>query len=76
MPTPHSNLHLVSCADNSNSIGPLIDPYVKDIKAYLAVLDDWLKSQNPFISPAKSSTIVFTTFSNEAGTVVIVETVP
>ena len=82
MPSPPANILLVTYADDSNVLGrgPLIDPVVKDLNAYLSVLDNWFKGRNLFISPSKSSATVFTTFSNEASTVLDVkingETVP
>ena len=75
MPQPPSNIHLVSYADDSNvlSRGPHVEPVVRDLNKYLAVLDEWFKTRNLHISPSKSSATIFTTFSNEASTVLDIE---
>ncbi len=67
MPQPPGNIKLVTYADDSNILnsGPVVEPIVKDLNSYLNVLDTWFKSRNLFISPAKSSATLFTTFSNE-----------
>ena len=69
MPSPPGNIRLVSYADDGNILnsGPQIEPIVKEINAYLDVLDEWFKARNLFISPSKSSATIFTTFSNEVG---------
>ena len=67
MPQPSGNVILVTYADDSNVLnsGPKIEPICKEINIYLNILDDWFKSRNLFISPAKSTATLFTTFSNE-----------
>ena len=75
MPLPPGNILLVSYADESNVLnsGPKIEPIVKELNVYLATLDNWFKSRNLFISPAKSSATLFTTFSNEVSCVLDIE---
>ena len=69
MPNPPSstNIKLVSYADDSNVLnsGPKINPICLELNAYLDTLDNWFKSRNLFISPAKSSATLFTTYTNE-----------
>ena len=67
MPSPPGNIVLVSYADDSNILnsGPKIQPVVKELNSYLDTLNSWFKNRNLFISPAKSSATLFTTFSGE-----------
>jgi hypothetical protein len=75
MPLPPGSIKLVSYADDSNILnsGPLVEPVVKEINIYLAVLNDWFKGRNLFISPTKSSATLFSTFSGDCGKVLAVE---
>ncbi len=68
MPSPPGNIKLVTYADDSNVLnsGPKFDPIVRELNSYLAILNDWFKSRNLFISPSKSSATIFSTFSNDA----------
>ncbi len=67
MPLPPPNLKLVSYADDSNILGSgtKIDPICGEINVYLNILDEWFKSRNLFISPAKSTATLFTTATKE-----------
>ena len=67
MPSPPGKIKLVSYADDSNVLnsGRKLDPICQELNAYLATLDDWFCERNLFISPAKSTATVFTTWGNE-----------
>ncbi len=75
MSQPQGNIKLVSYADDSNvlnsSIG--IPAICSEINPYLDTLDAWFKRRNVFISPAKSSSTLFTTYSNECNTTLSIE---
>jgi len=68
MPLPTGNIELVTYADDSNTLnsGPHIEPICQELNIYLNILDDWFKSRNLFISPAKSTATLFTTAPCEA----------
>ena len=67
MPNPPGNIKLITYADDSNVLnsGQFLEPICIEINAYLDTLDNWFKERNLFISPAKSTATVFTTWSNE-----------
>ena len=78
MPSPpsnESNILLVTYADDSNVLGrgQFIGPIVEDLNEYLSILDNWFKGRNLFISPAKSSATVFSTYSGDVSTVLNVK---
>ena len=66
MPSPPGKIKLVSYADDSNVLnsGRKLDPICQELNVYLATLDDWFRERNLFISPAKSTATVFTTWEN------------
>lgn len=70
MPQPTGSVKLVTYADDSNVLnsGQHIEPICKEINTYLNILDDWFKSRNLFISPAKSTATLFTTDPGEVKT--------
>ncbi len=69
MPLPPGDIMLITYADDSNILnsGPLIKPVVIEINSYLNILDEWFRSRNLFISPAKSSATIFTTSPHDLG---------
>lgn len=70
MPQPSGNTVLVTYADDGNALcsGPKIEPICKELNSYLSTLDNWFKQRNLFISPAKCSATLFTTWTNEMNT--------
>ena len=70
IPSPPLNIKLTYADDSSAfSSGPKFGPLCDNLNSYLATLEQWFKARNLFISPSKSSAMVFTTFTNEVKTV-------
>ena len=68
MPLPPDDIKLVTYADDTTILisGPKIEPLCEKLNSYLQTLNDWFVQRNLFISPTKSSSTLFTTFSNES----------
>ena len=67
LPPPPPDLKLVTYADDSTVMGSGKKPDLvcAKINKYLEVVNNWFKDRNLYISPAKSSVTIFTTWSNE-----------
>ena len=67
MPTPPPKVKLTTYADDGSVMArdKKIQPICDRLNPYLDTLNTWFKQRNLFISPAKSSATVFTTWSNE-----------
>ena len=70
MPSTPGNIKLVTYADDATALNsdPTIGPVCTELNTYLDTLNTWFWEKNLFISPAKSSATLFTTFSNELST--------
>ena len=71
MPNPPGKVKVFTYADDTTVLnsGPTIPTICAEINPYLDKLETWFTSRHLQISAAKSQAAVFTTFSNEANTI-------